>query len=94
MSQSRTRFIGMEVHKDSSAVAYVAQDHGAEVMPLGPSAHVNVTSSTLSARCHRKPNISSSSTKPAPVATGSTGISAKKATTAGGWHRLCSPKTG
>jgi transposase len=35
MSQSRTRFIGMEVHKDAIAVAYVAQDHGAEVMYLG-----------------------------------------------------------
>ena len=35
MSQSRTLFIGMDVHKDSIAVAYVAQDHGAEVASLG-----------------------------------------------------------
>jgi transposase len=35
MSQSRTRFIGMDVHKDAIAVAYVAQDHGAEVTYLG-----------------------------------------------------------
>ena len=35
MSQSRTRCIGMDVHKDSIAVAYVAQDHGAEVTYLG-----------------------------------------------------------
>ena len=35
MSQSRTRFIGMDVHKDAIAVAYVAQDHGAEVASLG-----------------------------------------------------------
>ena len=35
MSQSRTLFIGMDVHKDSIAVAYVAQDHGAEVIYLG-----------------------------------------------------------
>ena len=35
MAQSRTLFIGMDVHKDSSAVAYVAQAHGAEVMYLG-----------------------------------------------------------
>jgi transposase len=35
MSQSSTLFIGMDVHKDSIAVAYVAQDHGAEVMFLG-----------------------------------------------------------
>ncbi len=35
MSQSSTLFIGMDVHKDSIAVADVAQDHGAEVMYLG-----------------------------------------------------------
>jgi transposase len=35
MSQSRTLFIGMDVHKDAIAVAYVAQDYGAEVMFLG-----------------------------------------------------------
>jgi transposase len=36
MSQSSTLFIGMDVHKDTIAVAYVAQDHGAEVTYLGP----------------------------------------------------------
>jgi transposase len=35
MSQSRTLDIGMDVHKDSIAVADVAQDHGAEVTYLG-----------------------------------------------------------
>jgi hypothetical protein len=35
MSQSRTLFIGMDVHKDSIAVASVAPDHGAEVTYLG-----------------------------------------------------------
>src|SRR5499433_2622702 len=35
MAQSRTLFIGMAVHKDTLAVAYVAQDHGAEVTYLG-----------------------------------------------------------
>ena len=35
MPQSRTLFIGMDVHKDAIAVAYVAQEHGAEVMDLG-----------------------------------------------------------
>src|SRR6266700_263636 len=35
MSQSRTLFIGMDVHKDIIAVAYVAQEHGAEVTYLG-----------------------------------------------------------
>jgi transposase len=35
MAQSSTLFIGMDVHKDAIAVAYVAQDHGAEVTYLG-----------------------------------------------------------
>jgi transposase len=35
MSQSSTRFIGIDVHKDSMAVADVAQDHGAEVTDRG-----------------------------------------------------------
>jgi transposase len=35
MSQSSTLFIGMDVHKDIIAVAYVAQEHGAEVTYLG-----------------------------------------------------------
>src|SRR6266850_3114803 len=34
-SPSRTLFMGMAVHKDSIAVADVAQDHGAEVTDLG-----------------------------------------------------------
>jgi len=35
MSQSSTLYIGMDVHKESIAVAYVAQAHGAEVISLG-----------------------------------------------------------
>lgn len=35
MSQSRTRYIGMDVHQDTSAVADVAKDHHAEVVSLG-----------------------------------------------------------
>jgi hypothetical protein len=35
MSQSRTLCIGMEVHKDTLAVASIAQDHGAAVTSLG-----------------------------------------------------------
>lgn len=31
MHQSSTLYIGMEVHKASIAVAYVAKDHGAEL---------------------------------------------------------------
>jgi transposase len=35
MDQSSTLYVGLDVHKDSIAVAYVAQDHGAEVTYLG-----------------------------------------------------------
>jgi transposase len=35
MSQSRTLDVGWDVHKASIAVAYVAQEHGAEVISLG-----------------------------------------------------------
>jgi transposase len=35
MSQSSPLFIGMDVHQETSAVAYIAQEHGAEVTSLG-----------------------------------------------------------
>ena len=35
MHQSRTLYVGMDGHKESIAVASVAQDHGAEVVSLG-----------------------------------------------------------
>jgi transposase len=35
MNQSSTLYVGMDVHKDSIAVAYVAKDYGAEVVYLG-----------------------------------------------------------
>ena len=35
MPQSNTLYVGMDGHKESIAVAYVGQDHGAEVISLG-----------------------------------------------------------
>jgi transposase len=35
MTQSSMLYVGWDVPKESSAVAYVAQDHGAEVVSLG-----------------------------------------------------------
>ena len=35
MPQSRTLSVGLDVHKESIAVAYVAHEHGAEVVSLG-----------------------------------------------------------
>jgi len=33
---SKTLYVGLDVHKDSIAVAYAPEDRGAEVVPLGP----------------------------------------------------------
>ena len=41
MSQSRTLSVGMDVHKESIAVASVAQAHGAEVVSLGGVGYVD-----------------------------------------------------
>jgi hypothetical protein len=35
MHQSSTLYIGLDVHQESIAVAYIAQEHGAEVTSLG-----------------------------------------------------------
>jgi transposase len=35
MRHSSTLYVGLDVHKDSIAVAYVAKDHDAEVIYLG-----------------------------------------------------------
>jgi len=35
MSQSSTLYVGMDVHKATIAVAYVAKDHDAEVLSRG-----------------------------------------------------------
>ena len=35
MTQSSMLYVGLDVHKESIAVAYVGQDHGAEVVSLG-----------------------------------------------------------
>ena len=47
MSQSSTLYVGMDVHKESIAVAYVAQAHGAEVVSLGTIGTRQCDSDTL-----------------------------------------------
>ena len=88
MSQSSTLFVGMDVHKDTIAVAYVAQDHGAEVTSLGTIGtrqcdidHTHPQDAIESPTPHL------SSTKRGLVAIGSIGICRKKTTTAGSWPR-------
>src|SRR2546425_11451436 len=36
MHQSSTLYVGLDVHKGSIAVAYIIQDHGVDVIYLGP----------------------------------------------------------
>ena len=72
MSQSSTLYVGMDVHKESIAVAYVAQEHGAEVVSLGTIGTRQCDIDKLHpAAAVEEPSSSSSSTKPAPAATGS-----------------------
>src|SRR5207237_1868333 len=47
LSQSRTLCVGMDVHQETMAVAYVAQDPGAEVPDVGPSGTRQSASETL-----------------------------------------------
>jgi len=35
MAHASTLFVGLDVHKETSAVAYLAEDRGAEVVSLG-----------------------------------------------------------
>lgn len=56
MSQSTTLFIGMDVHKDAIAVAYVAQDHGAEVTYLGTIGTRQCDIDQLIRKLHSKAN--------------------------------------
>ena len=86
MSPSRTLFIGMDVHKETIAVAYVAQEHGAEVTSLGTIGTRQCDIDQLIRKMQSKPHTSSVSMRRAPVAPGAIGISGKKPTTAG-WGR-------
>ena len=57
MSQPSTLFIGMDVHKDSIAVAYVTQDHGAEVTCLGT---IGTRQCDLDQRIRKRPSTAQS----------------------------------
>ena len=54
MHQSSTLYIGLDVHKESMAVAYIAQEHGAEVTSLGTiGTRQNSVSSRQDCTCQR-----------------------------------------
>jgi len=74
MHQSRTLYVGMDVHKDSTAVAYAAKTPPARSSSLAPLGVDHAISSNSSGSCSRKGSIRSLSTKPALVGIGSIAI--------------------
>jgi hypothetical protein len=74
MAQSRTLYVGLDVHKDSIAVAYVAKAHEAEVGYLGPIGTRRRELVNSCASCTPKPHTWSLSMKRDPVGTGSIAI--------------------
>ena len=54
MSQSRTLCVGMDVHKETIAVASVAQDHGAAVTDVGTIGTRQCDLDTLIRQLHSK----------------------------------------
>ena len=47
MHQSSTLYVGLDVHKESIAVAYVAKAHHAEVVSLSCSPKVRISSLSM-----------------------------------------------
>ena len=54
MTQSSMLDVGLDVHQESIAVAYVAQDHGAEVVSLGTVGTRQCDLDTLIRQLHSK----------------------------------------
>jgi transposase len=54
MPQSSTLYVGMDVHKESIAVAYVAQEHSAEVVSLATFGTRQGDIATLLRKLHSK----------------------------------------
>jgi transposase len=54
MPQSSTLYIGLDAHKAPIAVAYVAQEHGAEVISLGTTGTRHADIDQLTRKLHSK----------------------------------------
>ena len=86
MSQSRTLFIGMDVHKDSMAVASVAQEHGAAVASLGT---MGTRQGASAQRSRQRPSQAPHLLFVYAAGPGGSWLSrlcSQKPTTAGAWH--------
>jgi hypothetical protein len=84
MAQSSTLSVGLDVHQESSAVAYVAQAHHAEVISLGTigtrPCDIDPLIRTLPSKSQQLVCVY---TQPAPAAIGSLGLSPHEGTAAG-----------
>jgi transposase len=74
MHQSSTLYVGLDVHKESIAVAYVAKAHHAEVVSLGNIGTRQCDIDKLIRQLQSKGRISSLSMKPALAGIGSSAI--------------------
>jgi hypothetical protein len=72
MPHSTTLFVGLDVHKDSIAVASIAKEYDAEVTYLGAIGTRQCDLDTLIRQLQSKSQPLVFSMKPAPAATGAT----------------------
>jgi hypothetical protein len=84
MGHSHTIDVGLDVHKESIAVAYVSEARGAEVVFLGTIGTRPCDSIPWSANSSLRPRIFSLSMRPVPVGIGATAIS-PSSTSSAGW---------
>jgi hypothetical protein len=87
MSQSSTLCIGMDVHKETLAVAYVVHEHGAAVTSRGPS---GTRQGDLAPLGRTRPSQATPLTASMPralAAPGSPALAPTKAPPAGSWCR-------
>ncbi len=84
---SKTLYVGLDVHKDSIAVAYAPEDRGAEVVSVGTIGTRQCDIDKLIRRLQAKGPRWRSCTRPAPAGTGCTGTSRARAWPATWWPR-------
>jgi len=72
MGNCSTLFVGLDLHKETIAVAYVGEDRSLEPIYFGPIGTGAATSMRWCASCNPRPRSWSSSMRPVPAATACT----------------------